>query len=186
MKRLEDTTISLTAIAMGAATAATPAWMATTVASAGLLLAFGAATMIYGAVVCRAGPCAVAMAGRFCRRARSLGRVDRRPGPLGDRPRAHSHRGTTGGAYDIADRTAPVSSPEGAALTRSDGRDPKAIRLFRISSSTRGIEMSELVQVATLTLVMLTVFGTWWFVSASVHKRDALGRQPNPQHTLSR
>ena len=49
MKRLEDTTISLTAIAMGAATAATPAWMATTVASAGLLLAFGAATMIYGA-----------------------------------------------------------------------------------------------------------------------------------------
>jgi hypothetical protein len=46
--------------------------------------------------------------------------------------------------------------------------------------------MSELVQVATLTLVMLTVFGTWWFVSASVHKRDALGRQPNPQHTLSR
>ena len=58
MKRLEDTTISLTAIAMGAATAATPAWMATTVASAGLLLAFGAATMIYGAwpaIACRRG-----------------------------------------------------------------------------------------------------------------------------------
>lgn len=49
MKRLQDTTADWTAVAIGAAIAATPAWMATTVATAGLLLAFGAATMIYGA-----------------------------------------------------------------------------------------------------------------------------------------
>jgi hypothetical protein len=35
-------------------------------------------------------------------------------------------------------------------------------------------EMSELIEAATLALIMLTLFGAWWFVSARVQKRDAL------------
>ena len=49
MKRLKDNTVGWTAIAIGLGTAATPAWMPTTPASAGTTLALGAATMLYGA-----------------------------------------------------------------------------------------------------------------------------------------
>ena len=38
--------------------------------------------------------------------------------------------------------------------------------------------MSELVAVATSALIMVTVFGAWWFVSARAHKRYVLGADP--------
>ena len=49
MKRLKDNTVGWTAVAIGLGTAATPAWMPTTPASAGTTLALGAATVLYGA-----------------------------------------------------------------------------------------------------------------------------------------
>lgn len=48
MKRLKDNTVGWTAVAIGVGTAATPAWMATTPAGAGITLALGAATVLYG------------------------------------------------------------------------------------------------------------------------------------------
>ena len=45
MKRLKDNTVGRTAVAIGVGTAATPAWMATTPAGAGITLALGAATV---------------------------------------------------------------------------------------------------------------------------------------------
>ena len=35
--------------------------------------------------------------------------------------------------------------------------------------------MSELIEVASLTLIMLMLFAARWFVSANVERRDALG-----------
>ena len=146
MKRLQDTTADWTAVAIGAAIAATPAWMATTVATAGLLLAFGAATMIYGAwpaIARRRGGeqwpllvvgllCTVAVAGGIHRRARSLGRVDRRWGPRGDRSRAHSHRGAARRADDIVGRTGPLCRAEYAVLICRGGNH-RGPRLLAIS-----------------------------------------------------